>query len=502
VSFKKTKILFVVTILLISSGFWFADHSLPVSDKNRELPAVEADAKNSAPVINAIAEARVMSNDEVSSEAWQMTNAIDDAELIPDNAIANTVQSIALAPHLIDQSELTFTLPNGQVLTMQRHHVETFTTGAQSWVGRVADQPQLFAVITQNGQALAGTVQTQDASFNLRSLKNGAHIIYQLDTQKINRLTQHNDQRLPPLKQAMEANAEVANVAPSAAAVTDAATSEVKVLFVYTQAAIADRGLDNLIVEIENEVALTNAITYVNSDVHVQLIPAAHITYDHAEANTFNGMLDDLTNNTYLNIEALRDQYAADLVQGIVARGDYCGLGWLAASANSVDARYGYSIISQGCISNTLAHELGHNMGLDHDVTNTQSTGVNHGYRVCQPNGFHTVMAYPCLYGDVDIDVPWIRNFSNPDVMYNGLPTGVEGSSDNAHVLENNTRFKVAGFRSDADDISTAVTAPVTTPPQAQSTSSNNAGALSWQMMLGLLMIVVARRRGVIPHEC
>src|SRR3546814_13235132 len=88
-----------------------------------------------------------------------------------------------------------------------------------------------------------------------------------------------------------------------------------------------------------------------------------------------------------------------------------------------------YSVVSDGtdldegddntyfCREETLAHELGHNMGQAHNDEDSDTTGVHaysYGYRETSSIGFYTVMAYPQADGRQFA----IRHFANPHVTY------------------------------------------------------------------------------------
>ena len=64
-------------------------------------------------------------------------------------------------------------------------------------------------------------------------------------------------------------------------------------------------------------------------------------------------------------------------------RSEYCGLAWVLGGGFG-DADYGFSVINARCQGSlSLAHQLGHNMGLHHDryVESKASTAVyNYGY--------------------------------------------------------------------------------------------------------------------------
>jgi len=148
-----------------------------------------------------------------------------------------------------------------------------------------------------------------------------------------------------------------------------------------------------------------------------------------------------------------------------------CGVAWLLGGGQHVidnnSARLGYSVVSDSsgqafpdpdngatCRDESLAHELGHNMGLAHDrVSAARSDGIlqaneygrfadSFGYSTGTDAGnFYTIMSIPQL-GQTGF-----RVFSNPRVTFcGGLPCGVAGQEDNARTL-GITMPIVASFR-------------------------------------------------------
>jgi len=93
-------------------------------------------------------------------------------------------------------------------------------------------------------------------------------------------------------------------------------------------------------------------------------------------------------------------------------------------------------------------HEAGHCLGAMHDRYTSGNAGVNddrynHGY--CLPgNKYATVMSYTyrCPKNDAGDDIERILYFSNPDVSFEGIPTGTD--------QENNAR----AIREDRDETS------------------------------------------------
>ena len=110
-------------------------------------------------------------------------------------------------------------------------------------------------------------------------------------------------------------------------------------------------------------------------------------------------------------------------------------------------------------VEQTLAHELGHNMGSTHDRETESINGYlqfgayqySFGYRQDGPPAFATVMAYSS-------GQPWIGYFSSPSSMGCGARCGVAQRADNVRSL-NATAPQVAAFRAPHGTLSIVDTA-------------------------------------------
>jgi peptidyl-Asp metalloendopeptidase len=186
-------------------------------------------------------------------------------------------------------------------------------------------------------------------------------------------------------------------------------------------------------------------------------------------------------------IDALRNQYGADLVALIrpynqAAHGG-CGVAWLlGANQQGIVAgseSFGFALVSDGadtggsgflCLETSLAHEFGHNLGLQHDRTQTQyefdqckanpptgniadcgfvygATSYAFGY-VNAPAQFSTIMAY------APSGVTRIARYSNPNLLCPppsgtfacGRPQSAADSADEAAAIAVGMNV-VAAFR-------------------------------------------------------
>lgn len=187
----------------------------------------------------------------------------------------------------------------------------------------------------------------------------------------------------------------------------------------------------------QNWVAQTNQI-YRNTGVQINLRLAGTMHYNIAGAD-MGEVLGKIRVDG--NINARRDQVGADFVTQLHRTGA-CGLGYVA-----VDANWAYNVVGPNCGAQVLAHELGHNMGLNHSRKQGNDSGSNYryglGYGV--QNVFATTMAYPG-----EFNTSWVPNFSSPAFSCRGHACGIwPGNWDeaDASLALNNVRDRIAGFR-------------------------------------------------------
>jgi hypothetical protein len=171
--------------------------------------------------------------------------------------------------------------------------------------------------------------------------------------------------------------------------------------------------------------------SYANSDISTMRLELAGI---HEVENRPDGnsgiILRQLTNRydqTFDSAHAVRDALDADIVAHITELNDACGRGWLSPGNEG----FAFSTTDVDCALGNLsfAHEVGHNQGCTHDPDNAGGAYVEYGYgHRWDSNRFRSVMAYS--------PGTRITHFSNPNVLRNGFPTGIENQRDNARVLE------------------------------------------------------------------
>ncbi len=144
-------------------------------------------------------------------------------------------------------------------------------------------------------------------------------------------------------------------------------------------------------------------------------------------------LLNELTS---LNADPAITRNGADVAALIVLDlNNLCGIAWI----NTLESGATFSVTKKSCASSSysLAHEIGHNIGAQHDPK-TSTNGefpYAHGHLIASGNsnlGVRTIMAYK-----TPNHVARVNYWSNPNVIYpiTKKTTGVTGLSNNAALL-------------------------------------------------------------------
>lgn len=208
----------------------------------------------------------------------------------------------------------------------------------------------------------------------------------------------------------------------------------VDIYAVYTQAGIDLYGSDGVIARIAHTLDVTN-YSYETSNVYIRanLLEATKVDYDPE-----NEILTDPAHGALYDgqeFEAVRldiERKGADfavMFRPYVTGDDACGIAWMGGYPNEGQRFKPYMMVSHvslDCQDTTLAHELGHNMGLVHSQRQ-DGEGVSfpyaRGYGV--DDEFVTIMAYEQAF-----NAPEIAKFSSPLLDCEGQPCGVNHIQD------------------------------------------------------------------------
>lgn len=223
-------------------------------------------------------------------------------------------------------------------------------------------------------------------------------------------------------------------------------------LVVYTDLARAAAGGANAIQSLIQTYVAYTSLAYSNSviNLRMRMVHCAEVVYDEFDPpggdDPFETHLNQLTNTgdgIMDEVYSWRQTYAADAVMLLLADSSSGGLAW--CCANDV---YAYAVMYWNNGANTFAHEFGHNQGGAHNPADVDCPGCDaysrgHVFIGDDDTEYGTVMSYPGVR---------IQYFSNPDVDFQGVPTGIVDERDNARTIRDR-RYTVEDFRLTRCDI-------------------------------------------------
>jgi hypothetical protein len=215
----------------------------------------------------------------------------------------------------------------------------------------------------------------------------------------------------------------------------------IDVLVVYTTATKNFLGGDAQ-AQAHAQAAIDAANTaYINSRIRqrVRLVHSEEFAY---VETTGSNDLSALRNNA--GIQTLRNTHNADLVAEISEVSGLCGIGYLMGGTGG-NSNNGFTVTARSCAVGNLsfAHELGHNMGSQHNPENGSGATYSYGYGHYVNGSYRTVMSYVDQCASGCARRPY---FSNPSIIYLGQPTGIVNARDNARSI-NNTADTIANYR-------------------------------------------------------
>ncbi len=191
----------------------------------------------------------------------------------------------------------------------------------------------------------------------------------------------------------------------------------------------------------QQAIDITNT-TYINSKIRQRVRLAKAVETAIAETGSLSTELPVLRNDSAT--ATARNNFNADLVAMVSNSGGACGIGYLMGGVGGTQSN-AFTVTARTCAVGNLSfpHELGHNMGSHHNPENGSNPTYPYGFGHYVDGSYRTVMSYvdPCPSGCNR--QPY---FSNPDIVFNGVPTGIANARDNARSIDNTADW-IANYR-------------------------------------------------------
>lgn len=417
--------------------------------------------------------------------------------------------SEAHALRAIVDGEMTVEAPDGRLMRLgYQRHVE-HPDGNWTWIGTERDaRGGNAAIITFGEKAVFGSIPYRGRQLQLTTSGGKAWLVEPGSRTAAGPRAVGGDTVVPGTLVDEDGNVAVVRSAsnplalPLEAAVTD---GTVDLVVGYTHG-FSERlgGASQAITRLTFMVDVVNqALVDSNAEGQIRLVRAVEV--DYPDATTNRAALFELTGVECVDrpntgelpdggvactrigqpaslqpLAVVREHYRADLVSLVrkleMPENASCSASWNIGGGQSVinqnDAAFGFSVVSDSsgsqfpdegttCRDETLAHALGHNMGLQHDRATAQGSDdtngdgnlldpeeygrypYSFGYSADAANGnFHTIMSNRTPGQTA------LRIYSNPDIATCGgsFACGVADVADNARTLRQ-TMPMVANFR-------------------------------------------------------
>lgn len=309
--------------------------------------------------------------------------------------------------------------------------------------GAIEGEPESSLVLALSDGEMFGNIKVRDRWYQIRSAGQGLHALVEMDEAMLGEVLEPVVETTQPMTVSSEAvdNGSMIDLLVVYTPLTRQGLGSTAAVQSLIDTAIAETNTAYQRSGVSQRVRVVHTAETVNWSENGQSVNADTGGFTFSEVLNF---IRSTTDGRMDQVHGLRNTYGADAVVLLVDIAGSCGIAF-----NNAHEGNAFSVVQWTCATGnySFGHELGHNMGLNHERT---TTGTGYDYGWADPNGsFRTIMATKCGAWSCGR----IQNFSNPEVLYNGKPTGAPvGSSSPAYAARalNEGALAFSQFRSSA----------------------------------------------------
>ena len=369
-------------------------------------------------------------------------NSLTDQQKISTTLASNYILTKYYSQSSFDlKSDLQIILPNNKQINAKYSKSFSYSNKSESSSYVIENEPNSELVFSKYDNIITGMYASGNGEkIIFHQTGNGIFAVSVVNEGSLLNQDSKNDFILSESSISQKVNS---NVCLDTTPVCSATT--IDVLVVYTSAA---RTVWGGVAQSNSFVAtaITNFNTALQnsgvSNVTINLVYSGEIFYaESGNISTDLAAFRSSTDGIMDEVHTLRSTYGADLCALVTSTPtNTCGLGYLNTNPTNYSANSAFTVTIYSCVvSNySLAHEMGHNMGLNHDWFVSQSTSpcehhhgysnqtaVNLGTSSTNSQRWRTIMAYNDECASSGINCTRVNRWANPNINYNSQPTGI-----------------------------------------------------------------------------
>jgi type II secretory pathway pseudopilin PulG len=498
---QPTILLAMVIIAIVGA---MAVPNMSAKDKQQAVQQLNIDAALTLPVARAD---RDNAEAKPAPDLFRPTSAqgalyLDNQEVVLRHRFVEVDRDLLIDPNSPNADRLSFNLFVDSTYTAVRVSVEHYPYGRTIWVGQLEGVPYGEVILTISPETVFADITLPGARYQVQPAGKDIYAVIEVDP------TIHPPHHDPLLPSSLESTGSVVAPTttpgtilggPAATPAVPADIIDIRLMVLWTPAAREQVGgvspmLDRIATGVYQ---LNQAATHSYFNVNLQFVLAHAQEVNYAEwwMQTSLECIQRLTDNCLDEIHTLRAQSQAHIVSlWTVETQPAIGMAYVMPpppSKSFEDWAFNVVNVDWATLDYTFAHEVGHNMGAEHDrghASRTPSYPWAYGFQnpSC-PAPFYTIMSYP----DGCANCQHILWYSHPDAFYyaidercrTGVPHPDPNSAFNADAIRANGAV-VASFEAfylDAQFVGQSVPTQLTAGQRAPvSITMYNAGARTW----------------------